>query len=102
MQVKGGGIWKKSTLIFHWPERETPVPVFVGLKVYALTRKRQLIDALFSFGLSDSYDRVMDIVTTMGNHISKYYDDIGVVCPPQLRNATFTTGAVDNIDHNPS
>ena len=25
-----------------------------------------------------------------------------VVCPPKLRQGLFTTGAVDNIDHNPS
>ena len=25
-----------------------------------------------------------------------------VVCPPKLRHGLFTTGAVDNIDHNPS
>ena len=38
----------------------------------------------------------------MSNHMSKYYQDIGIVCPPQLRNVSFTTRAVDNIDHNPS
>ena len=32
-------------------------------------------------------------------HTSIYYINIGAVCPPRLRNAKFTTGAVDNIKH---
>ena len=38
----------------------------------------------------------------MGNNVSKYYNEIGVVCPPQLRTGLFVTAAADNIDFNPS
>jgi len=30
------------------------------------------------------------------------YDRTGVVCPPNLKQGLFTTGNLDNIDHNPS
>ena len=31
----------------HSPDRDTPFAVYVGLRVFAKTRKRQLIDTLF-------------------------------------------------------
>ena len=34
--------------------------------------------------------------------IIKRFEKDGVVCPPQLKKDFFTTGQVDNIDHNPS
>lgn len=78
------------------------MPMYAGLKLHALTRHRILVDSLFSIGLSVSYDRVLDIVSAMGRHICKYYREIGVVCPPQLRKGLFVTTDIDNIDHNPS
>ena len=43
--------------------RETPLAIYVGLTVHAMTRKRGLVDRLFQLGLSISYDRVMEIST---------------------------------------
>lgn len=43
------------------PHREPPVPVYLGLLVHAVTRKKTLIDKLYRLGLSISYDRVMQI-----------------------------------------
>ena len=94
--------FNKTPGTFHSKDRETPLPLYVGLKVHALTRKRQLIDALFTLGLSDSYDRIMDIVSALGNNICDYYHQTGVVCPPQLQEGFFVTAAADNLDHNPS
>ncbi len=58
-----------STSIRHNKTRETPVPIYVGLTVHAISRKRDLIDTLFDLGLSISYDRVMEISTAMNNHV---------------------------------
>ncbi|KAI8503415.1 hypothetical protein Bbelb_192360 [Branchiostoma belcheri] len=88
--------------VVHNRDREVPLPVFVGLKVHALTRKRQLVDSLFDLGVSASYDRIMDIVTSLGNNVCDYYQHIGTVCPPQIQKGQFITAATDNIDHNPS
>lgn len=91
-----------STTMRHNKDRETPLPIYVGLTVHARTRKRDLIEMLFDLGLSISYDRVMEISTSMGNRVCEQYHRDEVVCPPNLREGLFTTAAVDNIDHNPS
>ena len=86
----------------HSLDRETPFAVYVGLLIFAKTRKRQLIDALFQYGICISYDRVLEISTQLGEAVVQRYIDEGVVCPPAMREGIFTTSAVDNIDHNPS
>ncbi|KAJ7384068.1 hypothetical protein OS493_024082 [Desmophyllum pertusum] len=53
-------------------------------------------------GLSVSYERVMSISTDAANSVCSRFEQDGVVCPPKLRGNLFTTGALDNIDHNPS
>ena len=88
--------------IYHSIERETPLPLYIGLKMHSLTRKRKIVDSLYELGLSTSYNRVMDIESDMGNTICSYYKENNVVCPPQLVPGIFTTSAVDNIDHNMS
>ena len=83
-------------------ESEPALPLYIGLQIHALTRKRKLVDCLFALGISASYDHVMDIITSMGNQVSQYYQQIDVVCPPLLQPGQFVTAAIDNIDHNPS
>ena len=86
----------------HSKDRETPFAVYVGLKVFAKTRKRELIDKLHENGLSVSYDRVLETSGMLGETVIKQYVGEDVVCPPALRKRLFTTSAVDNIDHNPT
>lgn len=86
----------------HSKSQETPLPTYVGLMLHAETRKRGLVDKLFSLGLSISYDRVLRLSAQMGNSVCQLYRIEQVVCPPTLRSNVFTTAAVDNIDHNPS
>lgn len=85
----------------HSSDREPPFPIYVGL-LYAKTRKRQLIDALFQHGICISYDRVLEISTQLGESVLSQFLEDGVVCPAVLQKGIFTTSAVDNIDHNPS
>ena len=42
-----------------------------------------------------------DTSTAVANRVITIYEQ-GVVCPPSLRTGLFTTGNLDNIDHNPS
>ena len=86
----------------HSKDRETPFAVYVGLKVFAKTRKRELIDKLHENGPSVSYDRVLEISGMLGETVIKQHVEEDVVCPPALRKGLFTTSAVDNIDHNPT
>lgn len=50
--------------------------------------------------MSASYDRVMDIITALGNNVCEYYHQIGTVCPPPIKRSQFITA--NNVDHNPS
>lgn len=91
-----------STGTHHNKNRETPLPIYLGMMIHAHTRKRELVDTLFHLGLSISYDRVLDISMDMAIAAANQYENDGVVCPLILRDGLFTTAAVDNIDHNPS
>ncbi|XP_062605131.1 uncharacterized protein LOC134266937 [Saccostrea cucullata] len=86
----------------HNSNRETPLPVYLGTLMHTKTRKRDLVDTLFHLGLSISYDRVLGISTYLGDKVCRFFQKEGTVCPPVLKSGLFTTGAVDNIDHNPS
>lgn len=88
--------------IRHNTERETSLPLYLGLLIHTKTRKRDLVDVLFQHGLSVSYDRVMQASTDEANRVIEAFKHDGVVCPTNLRNGLFTTGNLDNIDHNPS
>ena len=83
----------------HSKDRETPLPLYVGLSVHAQTRKRELVDTLFKLGISISYDRVLSISTEIGNSVCRRFEEDGVLCPIKLRKGLFTTSAIDNIDH---
>ena len=86
----------------HVKERETPLPLYLGLSVHAQTRKRDLVDTLYSLGLSVSYSRVLEVSAEMGQKACKQFIEENVVCPLKMKDGVFTTGAIDNIDHNPS
>ena len=60
------------------------------------------MDSLFNLGLNISYDRVLCLSAEMGNSVCQRFHVEQVVCPPTLKGNTFTTAAVDNLDHNPS
>ena len=72
------------------------------MKLHAETRKRHLVDCLYSLGLCVSYDRVMTIPTGVANSVCAKFDRDGVVVSPGLTKNTFTVGMVDHVDHNPS
>ncbi|GFR88223.1 hypothetical protein ElyMa_006095400 [Elysia marginata] len=93
---------KEPSTQIYVKNRQMPLSIYVGMKMHSLTRKRQLVDSLHELGLSESYDSILDIKTSMANNIINHYSNEGVVCPPQLRTGEFVVGAADNIDHNPS
>ena len=70
--------------------------------LHAQTRKREIVDRLFSIGLSISYDCVLRLSAEMGNSVSQRFHMEQVVFPSTMRGSVFTTAAVENIDHNPS
>ena len=86
----------------HEKQNETPLAIYVGLLIYAKTRKRNLIDTFFQLGLSISYSRVLSISNELANRACSYFKHIECVCSPKMRKGFKVHGATDNIDHNPS
>ena len=93
---------RNTATIKHSKERETPLPVYVGLTVHAQTRKKELVDSMFTLGLIVSYSRVLEISTELASKACGQFQRDGVVCPMKLRSGLFTTAAVNDLDHNPS
>ena len=93
---------KLQSHIRHKKSNETPLPIYVGLKLHSETRKRELVDRLHNLGLSISYDRLLRMSSGIANRLCSQYEIDGVVCPPELQAGIFTVGQADNIDHNPS
>lgn len=92
----------KPTDLRHSLEWETPLAIYVGKKLHAETRKRELVEKLAQLGISITYDRVLQIFADMGNSVCQLYKLEQVVCPPNLKQNLFTTSTVDNIDVNKS
>ncbi|VDI52694.1 Hypothetical predicted protein [Mytilus galloprovincialis] len=86
----------------HMKDHEPPVCAYLGVMIHCKTRKRDLVDTFFKLGLSVSYDRMLEISTSMANDACRRYVQEGIVCPANLFQNGFTSSAVDNIDHNPS
>ncbi len=86
----------------HTPSREPTLPLYLGLKVHALTRSKKLVEHLKTIGISVSYTRVTQVENSIALSMCKQFETDGVVCPSNLRNGLFTAGAMDNLDHNPS
>ena len=93
---------KGSHSMRHSPDRETLLPLYIGILVHSKTSKRDLVDILYSKGLSVSYNRVLQISSDVANRVIELFEEDGVVCPPKLLSGLYTTGKLDNIDHNPS
>ena len=86
----------------HSTDRETPLPIFVALKIHALIRSRDLITTFYQLGICISYDHLLQISAQMANGVCDQFHIDQVVCPPKMRKGIFTCLAVDNIDHNPT
>ena len=47
--------------------QETPLPLYIALKIHGVTRKRNLIDTLFGYGICVSYDRLLQLTSNIAN-----------------------------------
>ncbi len=96
---KGGSNMGKSR---HSLDLEPPLPLYVGINVHTQTKSKRLVTQLCQFGLSVSYDRIIQVENQLATGVCQHIAEIGLVCPSQLRHGLFTIGALDNLDHNPS
>ena len=49
----------EASATYHALEQETPLPLYLAMKIHAVTRKRSRIDTLFHLGICVSYDRLL-------------------------------------------
>ena len=70
--------------------------------MHGLTRKRTLVDTFFILGMCVSDHRLLQITADMAEGICTRFEAGNVMCPPKMRRGLFTTGAVDNVDYNPT
>ena len=62
---------RRNTKTQRAKSRESRLGIYLGMMIHANTRKRTLVDKLYSFGISVSYSRVMELPTKMGNKVFK-------------------------------
>ena len=94
---------KSATNIRHKVERETPLAIYIALKVYGATEhSKEALNRLHELGICVSYNRVRDISKDMANSVIKMFEAEGVPCGPTLRKGLPSVGSADNFDLNPS
>lgn len=84
--------------LYQRKERETPFPLYMGLKLHSSGRQKGMINMFHSLGMCVSYDRVMGVRKSLARAVSKRFSEEGAVVPLNLKRGVFTTGGVDNID----
>jgi len=93
---------KSVANIRHRVERETPLPVYIALKVYvAMEHWEETINRLHELGVRVSYARIRDISKIMANSVIKMFEAEGAPCEPTLRKGLITISSANNIDLNP-
>ena len=79
--------------------REPPLPIYLGINIHAATRSKKLIQMLYKFGISISYERIMTLGDRLARSVCERFTE-GVVSPACLRKGLFTVGVLDNLDQN--
>ena len=91
-----------STTQRHLKSSETPLPIYVGLKLCTTVRSKTLINRLFHLGICVSYKRFLDICNLMETSLLEKYDLDKVFITNSLKLKLFTIIGKDNIDLNSS
>ena len=84
----------------HAKTHETPMLIYILLKIYSVTRLGNLIDMPFSLGLCISYDRVLEITKNIYENLRESYENNKFVFPNIFKMGLFTVMLKDNIDLN--
>ena len=51
---------------------ETPVHLYIALKLYSTVRSKTLIDHMFHLGICSSYDRVLEVTKSLSDDSTKH------------------------------
>jgi len=72
---------ESSGSIRHNRSRETPLPLYISMKIHAATRSRGLVDTLHSLGICVSYDRLLQLTSDIADGVCQCFTMIDAVCP---------------------
>ena len=75
----------------HTLSQEMPLPVYLELMIHSKTRVKGVIKKLATLGLSVTQEIKQEI---------EQFDEMGLVCPRNLKSYIYATAAIHNIDHN--
>ncbi|MES9879449.1 MAG: hypothetical protein ABW185_01030 [Sedimenticola sp.] len=89
---------KGKIVMRHSRTRETPFPLYMGLKLHTDAKLKHLISTFEQLGLCVSYQRERDINKAFAIGVSDRIKKEGVVVPSNVRKGVFTTTDFDNID----
>ena len=76
--------------IGHSLECEPPLPLYIGLNIHTQTRSKKLVTQLFEFGLSISYNQVLQLEKQLAAAVCQDMEKKGVVWHSQLCKGLFT------------
>ena len=82
----------------HSKERETPFPMYRGLRLHGHGRDKKQIGIDKDHGISVSYGRVMEVKRGVARAVCVRSAQDGIVVPSNSRSNVFTTHDADNID----
>ena len=91
---------KESTgSVYHNQCRESPLPLYLSMKIHAATRSRRLVDTLHSLGMCISYDRLLQLSSDVTNGICQRFLIEDAACPSQLRQTLLTTAVTETTSN---
>ena len=74
----------------HNKEKETPINIYVALKLYSTVRSRTLIDCLLQLGICISYDKALSITKYLYEALRNTFSYYKIFLPTNLKKGGFT------------
>ena len=68
----------------HFKYRETPVVIYVSVKIFSILRSKTLIEHFFMLGICIPYSRILNITKDIADHILQQYERDKVFLPEML------------------
>ena len=86
----------------HKRKSETPVTMYVSLKLYSTVRSKTILGRLFHLGISIFHDTVLSIKKSLYELLPRNYVQHNIFLTTNLKNVCFVVLVKDNIDKNAS
>ena len=84
----------------HKKCQETPLLVYITLKIYSTCHLRNIIDHFLSIGICISYDRILELTQNVYENLRESYQQYNCFFLNVLKKGLFTVMMKDNIDMN--